>query len=83
MAVLPTFSRGIWVEALAAVAKFVRSYFVTQSKPRGGATVLSFPHGGCPRPWTSDGAEEEYVTKKASAGVCWNSDQTPQEGGRA
>jgi hypothetical protein len=83
MAVMPTFSRGIWLEALSAVGRFVRSYFRHQPRSQRGAVILSFRRPGFPRPWMQPGADTQYVTKKASTGVCWNSDQTPQEGGRA
>jgi hypothetical protein len=83
MAVMPTFSRGIWLEAVSAMTKFVRNYFSTPRKQQRGAVVLSFRRHGFPRPWVEKVEETGYVTKKANAGVCWSSDQTPREGGRA
>jgi hypothetical protein len=83
MAVMPTFSRGIWLEALSAMTKLVRSYFSTPPRQQRGAVVLSFRRPGFPRPWAEEAEESGYVTKKANAGVCWNSDQAPREGGRA
>jgi hypothetical protein len=79
MAVMPTFSRGIWLEALCAIGRFVRSYFVTDAKHQGGAVVLSFRRHGVRPPW----AEGRYVSKKANGSVCWNNDQASREGGRA
>jgi hypothetical protein len=83
MAVMPTFSRGIWLEALSAMGKFVRSYFHNQPRQKRGAVILSFRRPGFRGPQFQPGSETGYVTKKASTGVCWNSDQTPKEGGRA
>jgi hypothetical protein len=83
MAVMPTFSRGIWLEAMRAIGRFVRSYFGTDSRQQRGAVVLSFRRHGFRRPWAERGAEKGYVTKKASGSVCWNNDQASQEGGRA
>lgn len=80
MAVMPTLSRGMWFEAMAWIANFVRGYFVTRKERRRGAVVLSFRRPGFRRPVTG----EAFVTKKASGSVCWNSDRevAPQEGGR-
>jgi hypothetical protein len=80
MAVMPTLSRGLWLEAMAWIVNFVRGYFVARPKRRRGAVVLSFRRQGFRRPW----AEEGFVSKKASGSVCWSSDRevAPQEGGR-
>jgi hypothetical protein len=80
MAVMPTFSRGLWLEAMAWIVNLVRGYFVARPKRRRGAVVLSFRRQGFRRPW----AEETFVSKKASGSVCWTSDRdvAPQEGGR-
>jgi hypothetical protein len=80
MAVMPTLSRGLWLEAMAWVANFVRGYFVARPKRQRGAVVLSFRRRAFRRPW----AEEDFVSKKASGSVCWSSDRevAPQEGGR-
>ncbi|HTZ58533.1 MAG TPA: hypothetical protein VMB49_10570 [Acidobacteriaceae bacterium] len=72
MAVMPTLSRGMWLEAMSSVVKFVRSYFVAPRRQRT-AVVLAFR-----RPWEKDA----FVTKKASSSVCWSNDQASQEGGR-
>jgi hypothetical protein len=75
MAVMPTISRGLWIEALAWSWNFLRSYFATgkNGKPRG-AVVLSFRRQ----------PGRNLVTKKASGSVRWSSDceVAPQEGGR-
>lgn len=75
MAVMPTFSRGMWREALAWIWSFVRSYFARPAERKRRAVVLSFRRAG---------ARETFVTKKASGSVCWNNDReaAPQEGGR-
>jgi hypothetical protein len=80
MAVMPTFSRGLWLEAMAWIVNFVRGYFVARPKRRRRAVVLSFRRQGFRRPW----AEETFVSKKASGSVCWSGDHdvAPQEGGR-
>jgi hypothetical protein len=82
MAVMPTFSRGIWLEALSAMGRFVRSYFVTGPKQQRGAVVLSFRRCGLQRPWAKQGTDNGFAAKKASGNVRWNSDAS-QEGGRA
>src|ERR1700761_8274550 len=83
MAVMPTFSRGIWLEALSVIGKFVRSYFTDSPKKPREAVVLAFRRAGFSRPWVRQDEEQGYVSKKASAGVCWDGDQAPREGGRA
>lgn len=82
MAVMPTLSRGMWLEAISSFARFVRSYFGTRPKQQGGAVVLSFRRPGVRRPWAERASEEGYVTKKASGSVCWSSDQASLEKGR-
>ena len=75
MAVMPTLSRGLWIEVLAWMWNFLRSYFAAGKKrKRRGAVVLSFRRE----------AGRDFVTKKASGSVRWNSDHevAPQEGGR-
>jgi hypothetical protein len=75
MAVMPTVSRGLWVEALAWIWNFLRTYFVTgRKRKRRSAVVLSFRRQ----------AGRDFVIKKASGSVRWNSDRevAPQEGGR-
>src|ERR1700728_3027346 len=42
MAVMPTLSRGLWLEAMAWIVNFVRSYFVARRRPERGAVVLPF-----------------------------------------
>jgi hypothetical protein len=74
MAVMPTLSRGLWIEILASAWSFLRSYFASGSEPtRHGAVVLPFRRAG-----------NDFVAKKASGSVRWNSDRevAPQEGGR-
>jgi hypothetical protein len=89
MAVMPTLSRGMWLEAMASIgrwiADFVRSYFVTRKDRERSAVVLSFRRraslaSGFRRPVL----EEGFVSKKANGSVRWNSDRevAPQEGGR-
>jgi pimeloyl-ACP methyl ester carboxylesterase len=75
MAVMPTFSRGMWFETLAWIWNFVRSYFARPAERKRGAVVLSFRRAA---------AKDAFVTKKASGSVCWNNDReaAPQEGGR-
>ena len=83
MAVMPTLSRGLWLEALTWIWSFLRGYFVPVSKRKGGAVILPFRRHGMPgfrRPLE----EEAFVSKKANGSVRWNSDRdvAPQEGGR-
>jgi hypothetical protein len=80
MAVMPTLSRGIWLEVMVWIANFIRGYFVSRPKQQRRAVVLSFRRRGFRGPW----AEEGRVSKKASGSVCWSSDRetVPQEGGR-
>jgi len=75
MAVMPTFSRGMWLEALAWIWNFVRSYFVPLAARKRRAVVLPFRRAA---------ARESFVTKKASGSVCWKNDRevAPREGGR-
>jgi hypothetical protein len=82
MAVMPTLSRGMWLEAISSIARCIRSYFGTPPKQERGAVVLSFRRQGIRRPWAEQAADEGYVTKKASGSVCWDSDQAPLEKGR-
>ena len=85
MAVMPTLSRGMWVEAMAWLRDFLRSYFVAgRSRPQR-AVVLSFrSHVLRAHAFRHTVAEEQFVGKKASGSVRWNSDLgvVPQEGGR-
>jgi hypothetical protein len=74
MAVMPTLSRGLWIEVLASVWNFLRSYFIAPSEPR--------PHAAVILPFRR--AANDFVAKKASGSVRWNNDRkvAPQEGGR-
>jgi len=85
MAVMPTLSRGMWIEAMAWLRDFLRSYFVAGNSRRRGAVVLSFrSHALRARGFRRRQADQEFVGKKASGSVRWNSDRevAPQEGGR-
>jgi len=75
MAVMPTLSRGMWIEGLAWIWNFLSSYFVAEKRQkRRGAVVLSFRRQ----------KGRDFVGKKASGSVHWDSDReaAPQEGGR-
>jgi hypothetical protein len=74
MAVMPTLSRGLWIEVLTSVWNFLRSYFIAASEPR--------PHAAVVLPFRR--AANDFVAKKASGSVRWNSHRevAPQEGGR-
>jgi hypothetical protein len=83
MAVMPTLSRGLWIEVMTWIVNFVRSYFVPRTRPERGAVVLPFRRNAAmalrfyrPR------VEEGFASKKANGSVRWNSDRTPLEGGR-
>jgi hypothetical protein len=85
MAVMPTLSRGMWIEAMVWVRDSLRRYFVAgASRPQRGV-VLSFrSHALRARAFRSSEANEQFAGKKANGSVCWNSDHgvAPQEGGR-
>jgi hypothetical protein len=75
MAIMPTLSRGLWIVVLAWLWNFLRNYFAGGKKQKqDGAKVLSFRHK----------SGFDFVTKKASGSVLWNSERevAPQEGGR-
>jgi hypothetical protein len=85
MAVMPTLSRGMWIEALAWLGNMVRSYFVAGPSRRRGAVVLSFrSHAARMHGFRRVIADEAFVSKKANGSVRWSSDRdvAPQEGGR-
>jgi hypothetical protein len=89
MAVMPTLSRGMWIEALASIGRwmenFARSYFVPRGEQQRGAVVLSFRrHASQASSFRRRVLEEGFVSKKANGSVRWNSDRevAPQEGGR-
>jgi hypothetical protein len=85
MAVMPTLSRGMWIEALGWFGNFVRSYFVSAASRRQGGVVLSFrSHAARMHGFRRARAQEGFVSKKASGSVRWSSDRevAPQEGGR-
>jgi hypothetical protein len=85
MAVMPTLSRGMWIEAMAWLRDFLRSYFAAGGSRRQPAVVLSFrSHALREHAFHRPQADEQFVGKKANGSVRWNSDRgvTPQEGGR-
>jgi hypothetical protein len=85
MAVMPTLSRGMWIEAMAWLRDFLRSYFVAGGSGRQRAVVLSFrSHALRAHAFRRTDTEEQFVGKKASGSVRWNNDRgvAPQEGGR-
>jgi hypothetical protein len=83
MAVMPTLSRGLWLEALTWIWSFLRGYFVPAAKRQRGAVILPFRRHGMPG-FRQPLEEEAFVSKKANGSVRWNSDRevAPQEGGR-
>ena len=84
MAVMPTLSRGMWIEAMVWLRDSLRRYFAGGSRPQRGV-VLSFrSHALRARAFRSSDAGEQFAGKKASGSVRWNSDHgvAPQEGGR-
>jgi hypothetical protein len=83
MAVMPTLSRGMWIEAIAWLRDFLRSYFAAGSR-RGPAVVLSFRSHALRAQASRTDAGEPFVGKKANGSVRWSSDRgvAPQEGGR-
>jgi hypothetical protein len=83
MAVMPTFSRGIWIEALSAMSRFIRTRLGGQPAQPRGAVVLSFRRSALLRPWRQPAAESNYGSKKGNGRVHWTGDQTTQEGGRS
>jgi hypothetical protein len=85
MAVMPTLSRGMWIEAMAWIKDFVCSYLRGGPARRPGAVVLSFrSDAGRAKSFRRMMADEEFVSKKANGSVGWNSDceVAPREGGR-
>jgi hypothetical protein len=85
MAVMPTFSRGMWIEAMVCLRDSLRKYFVAGGSRPQRAVVLSFrSHALRARAFRSSDAGEQFAGKKASGSVRWNSDHgvAPQEGGR-
>jgi hypothetical protein len=83
MAVMPTLSRGLWIEVMTWIVNFVRAYFVTRKRPERGAVVLPFRRNAAMAPrFYQPLVEEGFVSKKANGSVRWDSDRTPVEGGR-
>ena len=85
MAVMPTLSRGLWLEVMAWIVNFVRAYFFTRRRPERGAVVLPFRRNAAMAPrFYRPVEQEEFVSKKANGSVRWNSDRevAPLEGGR-
>jgi hypothetical protein len=85
MAVMPTLSRGLWIEVMAWIVNFVRVYFVTRKRPERGAIVLPFRRSAAMASrFYRPPVEEGFVSKKANGSVRWNSDRevAPLEGGR-
>ncbi len=85
MAVMPTLSRGLWLEVHGLDREFCSRLFFHPQKAGAGRGCFAFP-SQC-----SDGArfyrppvEEEFVSKKANGSVRWHSDRevAPLEGGR-
>jgi hypothetical protein len=84
MAVMPTLSRGMWIEAMAWLRDFLRSYFAASAR-RGPAVVLSFrSHALRAHAFRRVEKDEQFVGKKANGTVRWSSERgvAPQEGGR-
>jgi hypothetical protein len=85
MAVMPTLSGGMWIEAMAWLRDLLRSYFVAGGSRPQGAVVLSFrSHALRAHAFRRSEVDEQFVGKKANGSVRWNSDRgvAPQEGGR-
>ena len=85
MAVMPTLSRGLWLEVVAWIVNFVRAYFFTRRKRERSAVVLPFRRNAAMAPrFYRPPVEEEFVSKKANGSVRWHSDRevAPLEGGR-
>ena len=85
MAVMPTLSRGMWIEAVAWIKDLVCSYFRRGRGLRPGAVVLSFRSDAARvNGFRRMIADEEFVSKKANGSVRWNGEceVAPQEGGR-
>jgi hypothetical protein len=85
MAVMPTLSRGMWIEAMAWLIDFLRGYFVAGGSRRQRAVVLSFrSHALRAHAFRRAEADDQFVGKKANGSVRWNNDRgvAPQEGGR-
>jgi hypothetical protein len=85
MAVMPTLSRGMWIEAMVWLRDSLCRYFVAGGSRPQRAVVLSFrSHALRAHAFRSSDADEQFAGKKASGSVRWNSDHgvAPQEGGR-
>jgi hypothetical protein len=83
MAVMPTLSRGLWIEVMTWIVNFVRAYFFTRKRSERGAVVLPFRRNGVMAPrFYQPLVEEGFVSKKANGSVRWESDRAPVEGGR-
>ena len=85
MAVMPTLSRGLWLEVVAWIVNFVRAYFVTRKKSERGAVVLPFRRtGAMASGFYRPPVQHKFVSKKANGSVGWNNDRgvAPVEGGR-
>ena len=84
MAVMPTLSRGMWIEAMVWIRNFVRTYFRAGTARRPGAVVLSFRSDAARVQGFRRMRAEEFLGKKANGSVGWNGDREikPQEGGR-
>ena len=85
MAVMPTLTRGMWIEAMAWLSDSLRSYFVAGGARRQRAVVLSFrSHALRAHAFRRAAADGQFVGKKANGSVRWNNDRgvAPQEGGR-
>jgi hypothetical protein len=81
MAVMPTLSRGMWIEAISWIRDFLRSYFVAGDSR--GAVVLPFRSHAL-RAHAFRRRQADEVGKKANGSVRWSNDRevAPQEGGR-
>jgi hypothetical protein len=85
MAVMPTLSRGMWIEAMVWFKDSLRKYFVSGGSRPQRAVVLSFrSHALRAHAFRSSNPEEKFAGKKANGTVRGNSDHgiAPQEGGR-
>ena len=68
MAVMPTLSRGMWIEAIAWLRDFLRSYFAAGGSRRQRAVVLSFrSHALRAHASRRAQADQQFVGKKAMA----------------
>jgi hypothetical protein len=85
MAVMPTLSRGMWIEAMVWLGDCLRRYIVAGGSRPQRAVVLSFrSHALRARTFRLSDEDGQFAGKKANGSVRWNSDQgvAPQEGGR-